>query len=163
MKLYEVSELINNCIKINDSEVVDTTTGEILDVEYLDNLEMEKAEKIENCIKFYKNQFSDSKALKEEAQRLQKLAKAAENRAEWMKKYLNSCLNGEKFRSDDGLHQISFRRSESVEIVDLFSIPDDLLRYKEPEADKTAIKNALKEGRQVTGAVLVEKNNITIK
>lgn len=162
MTLYELSEAFNNIVCIDD-QAIDSTTGEVLDIEYLEQLEMDRAEKIENCIKFYKNKMSDSENLKKEAQRLQKLSKTAENLAEQTKKYLSFCLDGEKFKSLDGLHQASFRRSESVEIVDLFSIPDDLLKYKEPEPNKVEIKKAIKEGRAVTGAVLVEKNNITIK
>lgn len=163
MTLYEIDKAIENCMRISDSEVVDTSTGEVLDTEYLEQLEMDREKKIENCIKFYKNSLADSKIYKEEAQRLSKLAKTSENRAEQMKKYLSTCLNGEKFKSNDGLHQANFRKSESVEIVDLFSIPDDFLKYKEPEPNKTEIKKAIKEGRNVAGAVLVEKNNISIK
>jgi hypothetical protein len=37
------------------------------------------------------------------------------------------------------------------------------LRYKDPEADKTAIKNALKAGETVPGAELVSKTNMILK
>lgn len=88
MTLYELSEAFNNIVCIDD-QAIDSTTGEVLDIEYLEQLEMDRAEKIENCIKFYKNKMSDSESLKKEAQRLQKLAKTAENLAEQTKKYLS--------------------------------------------------------------------------
>lgn len=163
MKLYEVSQEIANCVRLSDSEAVDITTGEVINIDYLEQLEMEKDKKIENIIKFYKNCLADAKAYKEEYQRLQKLSKTAENKAEQLKAYLGFCLNGEKFRSEDGLHQVSFRRSESVDVIDVKALPENYLRYKDPEPDKTAIKEVLKSGVAVPGAVLVEKQNVSIK
>lgn len=163
MTLYEVIEAIENCVKVSETEAVDTSTGEIVDINYLEQLPIERDLKIENCIKFYKNLQSDAESYKKEAQRLQKLQKSAENKAAQMKAYLGFCLNGEKFKSNDGLHQVSFRRSESIDITDLWSVPDDFLKYKDPEPDKTAIKNAIKSGQKVAGAVLVEKQNVSIK
>jgi hypothetical protein len=40
---------------------------------------------------------------------------------------------------------------------------DDLLSYKEPTPNKTAIKAAIKSGQKISGASIVEKNNIQIK
>ena len=65
---------------------------------------------------------------------------------------------------------ISFRKSEAVEFAnqDLFVVwaaecHNDLLTYKAPEPNKTAIKQYLKAGGTLQGATLVERQNISIK
>lgn len=163
MTLYEINEAVMNCVKVSDTEAVDTTTGEVISIDELEHLEMEKEEKIENCIKFYKNLLAEHEAYKKEADRLSKLAKTQKNKAEQLKAYMGYCLNGEKFKSEDGLHQVSFRRSEAIEVLNLWDIPDHYMKYKDPEPDKTAIKEAIKSGLDVKGAALIEKQNVVIK
>ena len=51
MKLYEIDELIAKCVVINDNEAVDTSTGEIIDIDYLEHLQMERSKKTEYLIK----------------------------------------------------------------------------------------------------------------
>ena len=58
---------------------------------------------------------------------------------------------------------MSFRATEAVEIADIYKVDENYLRYKEPEADKTAIKEALKAGKTVAGATLVENTSVIIK
>lgn len=164
MKLYEIDEQIERCIHIPENdEYVDTETGEVFDREYIEHLEMDRDIKIEYLIKLYKNKLSDSEALKKEADDFAKRSKSLKNAAEGIKEYLNFCLKGEKFKSADGLHQITFRKSQSVEVTDISKLKDCYLRYKEPEADKTAIKEAIKSGIDVSGAVLVDKLSPSIK
>ena len=59
------------------------------------------------------------------------------------------------------------KRQKSAAILDdtFFNDPanERFLRYKLPEADKTAIKNALKAGETVPGAELVSKMNMILK
>jgi len=60
--------------------------------------------------------------------------------------------------------KLSFRKSESVEITDIKMIPDEYKRVKiTSEPDKVFIKQALKDGKIVEGARLVEKDNLQIK
>ena len=162
--LYEIDEQIARCIHMPESdEYVDSETGEIFDREYIEQLQMDKDVKIEYLIKLYKNKLSDSEALKKEADEFAKRSKSMKNATEGIKNYLNYVLQGEKFKSEDGLHQITFRKSQSVEITDISKLKECYLRYKEPEADKTAIKEAIKSGVDVVGAVLVEKISPSIK
>ena len=58
MKLYEIDNAIMDC--------VDMETGEIIDVERLSALQMERDQKIEGIGCWIKNLLSDAKALKEE-------------------------------------------------------------------------------------------------
>jgi uncharacterized Zn ribbon protein len=50
-----------------------------------------------------------------------------------------------------------------VEVEEGANIPDEFLRFKEPEIKKAELKNALKKGTKIQGVSLVEKQNIQIK
>lgn len=148
--------------EIEDFEFeIDEETGEILNAEDLDNLELEKNEKLEQLCLWIKNLRSDAAAYKAEKDSFAKKQKAAENEAESIKNYIAYILAGEKFKTDRVT--VSYRKSEQVECLDMSLVDDDYLRFKEPELDKTKIKKALKEGVKVGGCMLVEKQNMQIK
>lgn len=156
MKLFEIDEAIMNC--------VDMETGEIIDSEMLDKLQMERDKKIENIACWIKNLESDAEALKEQKQVFAERQKAAENKAASLKRFLSVYLDGQKFTAPTV--EISFRKSESVQINDIDAIADfdtQYIKYAEPTADKTAIKKALKDGIAIPGAELIQSNNIQIK
>lgn len=156
MNLYEIDEAIMGC--------VDMETGEIIDTEQLDKLSMERNQKIENIALWIKNLNADAEAFKTEKQAFDARQKAAENKAASLKKWLSGYLAGNAFKSTKVA--ISFRRSESVQVNDIGAIAEfdsQYIKYAEPTADKTAIKNALKNGIVVPGAELVENQNIQIK
>lgn len=143
---------------------VDTETGEVINEELLDQLEMERDLKIENIGKWIKNLDSDIEALKAQKQIFADRQKAAENKKESLKKYLAAYLNGQKFEAKDKSVVISFRKSESVTILDELSIPMDYVKTELVSSiDKVAIKAAIKEGKEVTGAEITVNQNISIK
>ena len=148
--------------EIEDFEFeIDEETGEILNANDLDNLELEKNEKIEQLCLYIKNLKSDAAAYKAEKDSFAKKQKAAENKAESIKNYIAYILAGENFKTDRVT--VSYRRSEQVECPDMSLVDDDYLRFKEPELDKTKIKKALKDGIKVGGCMLVERQNMNIK
>lgn len=151
--LYEIDEQIMQCI--------DEDTGEILDMEKLNHLQMQQEQKVESLALWYKNLLSDAEALKAEKENFATREKSAKNRAESIKAYLSDFLNGEKFETKKT--KITFRKSKQVDIIDQSTIDDDYLIYQEPRPNKTKIKEALKSGAQLKGVQLVEKKNIQIK
>lgn len=157
MTLYEIEQAI--------LDTVDMETGEIIDCEKLDALTMERDQKIENIALWVKNLEADAKAYKEEKDSFAQKQKAAENKVKSLKEYLSRFLAGTTYKSTKV--NIGFRKSESVDVFSLESLIEygnaDYLKYKEPEADKTAIKAALKSGANIPGCILVESNNIQIK
>ena len=153
MKLYEIDEAIMNCI--------DAETGEIIDTEQLDKLQMERDSKIENVACWIKELKAEAEALKAEKMAFAERQKVTENKMESLKKYLAYALNGQAFKTTRA--SVSFRKSQKVEIADIYKLDENYLRYKEPEADKTAIKEALKAGKEVAGATLVENTSVIIK
>lgn len=153
MNLYEIDNAILNC--------VDMETGEIVDVEKLNNLQMERDQKIENIGCWIKNLLSDAEALDKEKKNLAARQKAAENKAASLKEYLSKYLDGEKFKSTKV--SISYRASTSVDIAEGAVVPENFLRYSEPVPNKTELKAALKAGAVLPGISLVASRSIQIK
>lgn len=153
MNLFEIEKEIMSC--------VDMETGEIIDIEKLEQLQMDRDSKIENIACWIKNLTADAEALKAQKQAFADRQKVAENKAESLKKYLAAYLGGQKFSTDKVA--ISFRKTSSVNVTDMSQIPEEFLKYAEPTVDKTAIKNAIKAGAVVAGAEVVEGQSISIK
>lgn len=151
--LYEISEEIASC--------VDMETGEIIDSEKLDQLNMEWEKKMESLVLWYKNLNSDAEQYKQEKNNFAEKEKAAKNKAESLKEYIARALAGQKFKTTKA--SVSYRKSESVEVVDFTKLDDDYLKYVEPTVDKQKIKESIKLGIEVKGARLIENQNIQIK
>lgn len=158
-KMAKLYELIN---EIENFEFeIDEETGEILNMDALDSLEIAKTEKIENLCLWVKNLKSDEEAYKAEKNSFAKKERAAKNKAESVRNYIQSILAGEKFKTDRVM--VSYRKSEAVECSDVYAVDDDYLNYAVPTVDKTAVKKAIKAGIEVKGCTLVEKQNMQIK
>lgn len=140
---------------------IDEETGELLNIDELDALQLEKDTKVENICLWIKNLKSDAVAYKAEKDAFEKKRKAAENKAEKLTAYVDYILAGDNFKSSKVT--VSHRRSEQVECVDMLMVDPDYLRFKEPELDKKKIKDALKQGIEVKGCQLVERQNIQIR
>ena len=160
MKLYEIDNAILECI--------DMETGEVIDAEKLDALNMERDAKIENVVCWIKDLKAEAEAIKAEKQKLAERQKVAENKAESLKKWVAYALGGQKFST--AKCAVSFRNTESVEITPeglenlMRGGNDELLTYKTPEPNKTAIKNAIKnDGLNVAGVQLVQNVSTIIK
>ena len=153
MKLYEIEEAIVECF--------DQETGEIFDIERFEALELERTEKVENICLFIKNLRAEEEALKAEKDAFEKRRKAAENKMESLKRYITDYLGGEKFKTEKV--SVSFRKSESLEISDVYKVPEEYLKYKEPEVNKTDLKKAIKAGMSFEGVQIVENQNIQIR
>lgn len=153
MTIYEINQAIIEC--------VDLETGEIIDTEKLDKLTMEREAKLENVACWIKELKAEAEALKAEKMAFAKRQQVAENKMESLKKYLAYALDGQAFKTVRA--SVTFRKSQAVEIADIYKLDENYLRYKEPEADKTAIKEALKAGQTVAGATLVENTSVIIK
>lgn len=157
MKLYEIPGEI--------TDLLDPDTGEITDEEALGKLLRKWNNGVEWLALEVKNSLAEAEALKKEKEAFAARQKTAENRAKSLKNYLGFLLNGEKFKTDRV--QISWRRSEQVQTDDQFMLwaqeNNAYLRFKEPEVDRAALKDALKQGIEVPHAVLVENQNIQIK
>lgn len=153
MTLYEIDAAILDCI--------DAETGEVVDADKLNALQIERSEKIEAVALWIKDLTAEAAALKAEKQAFEARQKAAEKKAESLRQWLADALDGQKFKTTRCA--VSFRKTESVEVPDVWALADDFLRYSDPTPDKAKIKEALKAGETVAGATLVERQSMTIK
>lgn len=160
MKFYEIDsalrELYENAIN-DDGELSPELEWQI------EKLEMERDRKIEGCGIVYKEMLAEAKALGEEVKALAERKKVAENKAERLKYFLSGQMrDGEKIKTER--IAISWRKSERVEIDPLQAdrLPLEYQRVK-TEPDKTALKDALKAGKQIEGVLLVTSQNLQIK
>lgn len=163
MNLFEIDEKIANCFVISEGEVLDSATGEVLSIDYLNNLELEKEQKIENIAKYIINLNSDAEQLKAQKEHFATMQKRVENKRDALKEYLNSYLNGEKWKADDCSVMVSYRNSTSVLINDEQAIPEEYLIAQPPKVDKAGIKKAITNGADIKGAELITKSNIQVK
>lgn len=153
MNLYEIDSAITAC--------VDEETGEIIDLEKLSELLMERDMKIEKVALWIKNLDANATAIKAERDALDKRMKSAENKAKSLREWLKNALECKPFET--AKVRISFRKSESTE-TDESVLDKKWCREKVIYTpDKTAIKNAIKAGQSVAGAKIVVNHNIQIK
>lgn len=152
--LYEIDQQIMSC--------VDMDTGEIIDMDKLSELQIERETKLENIALWIKNLKAEEAALKAEKDAFAEREKQTKAKREKLSEWLTGALNGEKMSTTKV--SISFRKSESVKISDIDAIPMSYIVETITESpDKVAIKAALKNGLDVPGCELELKNNIQIK
>ena len=159
MKLYEIENAILECI--------DTETGEVIDIERLNELQMERETKIENVACWIKDLKAEAEAIKAEKQKLADRQRVAENKAESLRNWLAYALDGQKFST--ARCAVSFRKSEVVEVTPeglenlMRAGNDEFLTYVEPRPNKAALKQALKDGLSVDGVRLTQNTSTIIK
>ena len=152
--LYDIQRGITDC--------VDEETGEVIDFEKLSALTMELSEKIENIALWIKNLEADAEAFKREEEAFEERKKAAANKAESLRRYLDAALNGQKFTTERV--SVSFRSSKAVQIAENTELPAEYIKTKvEKLPDKKKIGDALKNGIAVPGCALVTNRNMQIK
>ena len=160
--LYEISK---DYLTVLDNLEIDEETGEIINSDTLDAVSEELEAKAESVACYIKDLKAYAEAVKAEGEALAKRRKAAENKAESLKRYLASCLDmAGKEKLETSKCRIGFRNDSYVEIIDECLIPEQYMSQKiTVTPDKTAIKNAIKEGIEIDGTRLSEKRSIQIK
>ena len=160
--LYEIDQDILDC--------VDLETGEILDTEKLDALQMERERKLEGVALWIKDMKAEAAAIKEEADKLTARKKALDNKMDGLKAWLLMALDGEKLNTPRC--KVYQTHSQKLAVADepaLISFlqtlndPEKFLRIRDPELKKDEIKKALKDGTVIPGAVLEETESVVIK
>ena len=156
MKLYEITELQVELEKEDDAEVK-------RDLQELIAVELEK--KSNNIVYALKNLEGNNAAIDMEIERLQELKKRNSKNIESIKSNVLFFMQQneiDKIKTD--LAVFSLRRSESTHIENAELIPAEYVTIKQTfTPDKTAIKKAIKEGKNVPGAVVIENLNLQIK
>ena len=160
--LYEIDNEILSC--------VDMETGEILDTEKLDALQMEREKKLEGVALWVKDLKAEAAAVKEEADKLTARKKALDNKIESIKTWLLIALDGGKLKTPRcNVYQMHSQRlavADEGKLIEFFqetNDPEKFLRFRDPELRKDEIKKALKDGFVIPGAALEETESVVIK
>jgi sulfur carrier protein ThiS len=157
MQLYVIADSLK---KLEDMAEDDKSL-----VEYLDSVELQLKDKVNNVIKFQMSCEATAEAIDTEIKRLTDLKYSYLKKADNIKNYISFSLlkNGiEKLETD--ISKLSFRKSQSLVITDEKLIPEEFIKIKEVKSiDKIAIKEAIKGGRTIDGAIIEEKQNLQIK
>ena len=171
--LYEISnELRDVYNKLENGEGIDQETGEISEeiqnalVLSQQNLQA-KGVDIGYIIKSFDDQIE---MCEREIKRVAEIKKSIQSKKDWLKEKIKNAMEEFGIAEIDGTPigkpiKLSLRKSESVDVyLDADYLDDKFKRVKTVvEADKTAIKQAIKNGENVEGARLVENNNLQIR
>lgn len=161
LSLYEINSLIANY-----EMVFDPDTGEWLNESDLDSLKIAREEKIESICLWIKNLRAEASAIKDEEKNLADRRKAKEAKADRLKEYVSSNLQGKPFETSKV--KVTFRKSESVEILNEDAVPESFLDIKVVRQPmKAEIKKRLEEaeakGEEIPWARLNVKQNMQLK
>jgi len=164
MKLYELNHEIAQ-IESQYMDFAESNDGDVTDFPLkaaLDKLEGERNDKIINLALWFKNCGAEETAIAEERKKLQAREKTLKDRQDWLKTVIaHEVKEGEKLK--DPRVNISWRASEAVEVtVEPELLPAEYQKVK-IEADKTALKTALKSGISIIGATLLSRQNLQVK
>ena len=165
MNLFKIDAAIAAAIEtmfdtVNADGEIDAGT-----VEAFEELQAERAEKLDALGAYIKNLDAEVAAIDNEIKILKARADVKKSKIERLKEYATASLmkSGDK-KFETPRVVFSFRKSVSVDIIDPDMIPENYKSLKiDVVPDKTAIKDALKNGEVITGARLIEKQNIQIK
>ena len=160
--LYEIDQELLDC--------VDMETGEILDTEKLDALQMERERKLEGVALWIKDLNAEADAVKTEADKLNARKKALDNKVAQLKQWLLYALNGEKLKTARcNVYQTHSQKvviDDEKALIDMFMTSpfgEKFLRMKEPEIDKNALRDSMKQGYEYEFAHLEETESVVIK
>lgn len=163
MTLYEIDAAILSC--------TDQETGEIIDPEALNGLQMERDRKLEGVALWVKDLRAEAEAIANEIRNLQARKKAAENKAERLKAWLAEVLEGEIFKTSKV--RISYNHSTKLNVIDEQSVvnyiqthytePEQLLKISLPEIRKDAVKAEIKNGAEIPGCCVELTESVVIK
>lgn len=164
MKLYEIDRELEAAL---ESLELDEETGEIVGgFEAIEALNMEREAKIEGVLLGIKNGMAEAAAIRAEEIALAKRRKAIEGKLDRTREWLREYLSGEKFKT--AKVSVTYRTAQKTECSADFvewalEHEPELLRYREPEPDKTEIGKLLKAGVKVYGCELVDNTSMIIK
>lgn len=147
--------------------IEDETVEDEVVLDAFENLTDDIKVKFENCCKYIKNTDSTIEGLAAEIKRLQARKKALENGEKRLKAMM---LDVQKKTGEKKLECGTFTTSiqaNPVKVVlnveDVYKIPEDFLKYSEPEVNKTAVKEALQNGQELPWAYLEKSDGLRIR
>lgn len=175
MNLYELSQETEkafagylSCFDLDTGEQTVSDEVVVEKKKELEELQNRKDELAEWALKKRANAVGNYIAAQAEMERISQLAKREEKVAERMEKIIAQFFPADEVTKPVllGNFTVSYRSSSAVEILDVSQIPAEYMKtpkIPDPAPDKTAIKDAIKEGKEIPGARIEERKNLQIK
>lgn len=161
----QIQEEITNMLAIPDAQLTDRQKA-AMDA-YLDELGSQEASKVDAFAQFLRMEAACLEACKDESRRLFEKARTIENRIKYLKGLFAATMaeNGLKKVSGNA-YSLGLRSYESVDVSDISLIEKDHRFTRTTtivEADKKAIKDALKAGQKVPGCSLKKTLSLVVR
>ena len=157
MKLYEIKQ---EFLRLAEIDVDEQTMQDTLE-----SLQYELEEKADNIACLIKQMQAESEAIKAEAKNLTERAKAKEAKADKLTQYLFEtfkAVGADKIETARNVIAIK-KNPCSVVLDEGFSVKEYLVEKVTVQPDKEKLKTDLKNGIQIAGARLEQKERLTIK
>lgn len=162
--IYELTgELMSLYEMANDPDVDEECL-----IDTIEAVEGEFEIKADGYVKVMKQLEADSEALKKEADRLTARRKTIEKNIERIKSNLERAMiltDKRKFNTD--LFTFSIRKNPAklvlAEDIDIGDLDAEYIKFADPEIDKSAVKEALKNGVELSWAKLEQSESLSIR
>lgn len=177
-RLYEISSdfaALFDQLEAFD-EIEEDTEREIAQEAWFDTLSAIEGEfeiKAESVAQYIKVLRAEAEAIRAEEIRLAGRRKSKEKHAKSLTDYLMACMKQiHREKIETAKCKLAIRKNaESVQVADETALAKqlaalgraDLIRTKEPELNKTALKKALQSGETINGAALGRTESLIIK
>ena len=176
--LFDIQDVMMNLLEygVDEDGVIIEDEQEFIDL--YNSIQIDLNTKLDNTNCLMKVIDGELSVIDKEIKRLTAEKSAREHKKEWLKNRVDYFVK-RQFIDDNGnvneeeLHKyklelphskISYRKSDSVEVTDFDKLPEQYIKTKiEKSPDKVAIKNAIKEGKNIDGAKITTNYNIQIK
>jgi DNA repair ATPase RecN len=157
MKLYELANMYNRIIEMEESEAM---------LDTLESIEESLDQKAENIAKMITELNAQSETISVEIKRLTEMKSKIENKSNYLQNYIYDnmvFMKKDTIKSD--LFNIKIVKNPySVEIKDEAIIPEDYKNQKITiSVDKKKLLEDLKNGMEIQGATLQQKTRLSIK
>ena len=161
--IYELKNEFDQLWMILEEELVDDDAL----IGAFETAQEDLAIKLENCCKYIKNQEALIEGLKEEKRRLNAKQKSAENAIERLKKLMKDAVkaSGDK-KIPCGTFTVAIQNNPPklvLDTEDIHSIPEEFLKYAEPEVKSKEALEAIKAGQQFDWCHSVQEESLRIR
>ena len=158
MNLYQINQMIQSLMTPDDDGVIADDA-----FDQLTALSLAAYEKLESIGCLLKDWQAEADAIKAETDRLTERRRAIESRADRLKAYAADMMTAMgKRKLETPRCVLAMRTSKAVDVLDDAKVPDEYIAI-ERKVQKAEIAKAIKAGAEVPGAVLIERENLTIR
>lgn len=176
--LFEIQDIMYNLLEYGVDENGEIVEDEETFNQLYESIQLDLQTKLDNSNCLCKILDGEIDVIDKEIKRLQSEKKSRENKKNWIKNNVDKFIR-RQFTNEDGEldteklgnyklslphSKISYRKSNSVDIIDINIIPKEYIKTKiEESPDKTAIKKAIDNGEEIKGAKVVTNYNLQVK